>query len=105
MTTDKTLIIDLAWTTDSNGLFASEADMTDVDVQASMAEYDGLLIAAVREAFPSAIVEHADVGGIWDTTGGDALNGADTSRAHRVGLVVQQLADDVLSRGDWIVAS
>lgn len=99
----KTLEIDLAWTTDSYGLFASEADMTGVDVQASMAEYDGLLIAAVREAFPEAIVEHADRGRIWDVSGSDTVNGFDTSRAYEAGLVIQQIADDILNAGDWIV--
>lgn len=97
----KTLEIDLTWTTDPSGLFASEADMGDVDVEASMAEYDGLLIAAVREAFPEAIVEHADRGRIWDLDSDG--NGANTDRAHEAGLVVQQLADDILNSGDWIV--
>jgi hypothetical protein len=95
------LEIVLTWTTDPSSLFASEADMTDVDVEESMAEYDGLLIAAVREAFPDAIVERADRGGIWD---GDADgNGANTDMAHEAGLVVQQIADDILNRGDWII--
>lgn len=101
METTKQLEIDLTWTTDPSGLFASEADMDGVDVEASMAEYDGLLIAAVREAFPEAIVEHSDRGRIWDnSTDG---NGENTATAHEAGLVVQQIADDILNNGDWIV--
>lgn len=100
-TTMSDIEIDLAWTLDPYGLFASEADMVGADVQASMAEYDSLLLAAVRAAFPDAIVEHADRGRIWDnSTDG---NGANTEAAHNAGLVVQQIADDVLASGDWIV--
>ncbi len=102
-TTTQNLIIDLAWTTDESGLFASEADMAGVDVQESMAEFDGMLIAAVREAFPNAIVEHADRGRIWEINEDGDVNGADTPLAFEAGQTIQAIADEILQRGDWIV--
>lgn len=97
------LEIDLGWTTDPSALFASEADMDGVDVDESAAEFDGLVIAAVRRAYPDAIVEHADVSRIWEVTEDGDVNGADTPAAHEAWLLVRQLADDILQSGDWIV--
>lgn len=97
------LNIDLAWTTDPMGLFADEADMDGVDILESAAEYDGKLIAAVRAAFPDAIVEHADRGRIWEETGDGDVNGYDTPSTFEARQAIQQLADDILQRGEWIV--
>lgn len=99
--TAKTLEIVLTETTDMNNVFAAEADMDGVDMDASMARYDDMLLAEVTKSFPEAEVSVGPAGRIIDLeTDG---NPWDSTAAHEAGLVVQQIADAILNGGDWIV--
>lgn len=101
-TTTKRLEIELTETTDPNGIFAN--GITDgADAQASMERFDALLLAAVSEAFPEATVTIAQKGRIWEINEDGDVNGSDTPLAMRAQHVIQQLADDILNDGAWIV--
>lgn len=95
--------IALTRTTDPSGLFATEADMRGIDVQASMEEYDRLLHSAVARAIPEATVRITDRGRISTSVTSEHENPENTRDAHEYGLLVQDIADRVLESGDWIV--
>lgn len=98
--TAKTLDIVLTKTTDSTSLF----DFTDgADVDASMERFDDLLLDAVTAHFPEATVSLGQRGAIWDMTAEGDVNGSDTPAAFEAQQVIQDIAERILSDGEWIV--
>lgn len=86
------LTIELGRTTDPNGLFASEADMSGVDVQASMDRFNEIMEREVSARYPDAEVTTTDgtrAYGFEDE--GDVLQ------------MIAAIADEVIQGDEWIV--
>jgi hypothetical protein len=79
-------------TVDPSALFASEADMDAVDVQASAERFDDILVKRVQAAYPDAVVKLGD--------GQRAYGFADEGEILNV---IANIVDEITQDGEWIV--
>jgi hypothetical protein len=95
------LEIVIGQTQEPTRMFAAEADMDGVDVEASMDLYDLMMLERVSAAYPEASVELGNGTSVYATdAAGNPFETAETAEAWRF---ISQTADDILNQGDWIV--